>query len=107
MTDKTPEEVLAEAIDQIGLGTIAAVIGDTALSDGEYARAKNDVHLDDDEFAAAILAAMPDYTIVRKDELEMLWAALAQGLSAGGNFADLLHAQHDIRALLTKEPTDD
>ena len=64
--DKTPAAVLAEAIHRVWLGTIAAVIGDTALSDGEYARAKNDVHLDDDELAAAILAAMPNYTIVSK-----------------------------------------
>ena len=61
MTDKTPEEVLTEALTYAGGGPKGVCSFD-------------DHH--NPQFAAAILAAMPDYTLVRKDKLERLREAL-------------------------------
>ena len=104
MTDKPPEEVLAEALERQGIP--------------RYSGRANQFR--------AVLTAMPNYTLVRKDELErlrrLMAAADTQPLFAPsdritdgyGNQreprtpADYVEAYRDrlARALLDKEATD-
>ena len=69
MTDKTPEEVLAEALRHPVVAEHLSI-----LMRGGWIDALPETTLPARGLSAAILAAMPDYTLVRKDELERLQA---------------------------------
>ena len=95
MTDKTPEEVLTEALNNAWL-------------EGEFGADT----LDD---AKAILAAMPDYTIVRKNEMERLRAVVAAARAVMGPDEDVppeeewaaeFVALRDALRMLDKESAD-
>ena len=91
MTDKPPEEVLAEALERQGIPRYSG-------------RA--------DQFRA-VLTALPGYIFVRRDELERLREALAQitaslagNVAARGGFYDYEREIATARALLNKEDGD-